>query len=208
MKLKLVLPWVCVAALLAGLGALYSSNQKQEAELAQLRQDSQELQKLRAAAEETSKTQAQTDPEELTRLRKDHEDVLRLRNEVRQLRDDKQQLARQTQAVTPTPANPQQQQQMQQLMAENQQLRAQTQQIQVTNQAAVCINNLRQLEGAKEQWALENQKPPGALVNPQDLQPYLQNKAIPTCPAGGAYTLNPIGIPPLCNIPGHVVPRQ
>ncbi len=211
MKLNLLLPWLCAAGLAAGLAVQYSANQKQQAELKQLREDSQELQKLRAAADESKQAQAQTENEELVRLRKDNEDLLRLRNEVSQLRNERQQLARQAQVLQAASANPQpsqsQQQQMQQLLSENQQLKAQTQQIQQSNQIATCLNNLRQIDGAKQQWALENRKPPGALCAAQDLAPFLKGNALPVCPAGGVYTLNPVGLEPLCSVPGHVLPK-
>jgi hypothetical protein len=201
------LPWILVLGLLAGAGVLYSTNQKQSAELAQARTDSEELQKLRGAAEENKG--ASTDSDEVAQLRKDKEELLRLRNEIRQLRDEKQQLAKQAQAQANQPP-PQSAQQLQQLMTENQQLRAQSQQIQAiqqTNQSNACMNNLRQIEAAKAQWALENQRPQGSLVNPQDIAPYLPGKNVPACPSGGTYTLNPIGIPPICSIPGHAIPK-
>jgi hypothetical protein len=203
--MKVVLPWIIVLGLAVGVFALYSSNQRQAAELAQLRQQSEDAQKLQAPAEARSEPAASQ--EELTQLRKDHEDVLRLRNEVRQLRDEKQQLARQAQAAQNVAANSQQQEQLQKLTAENQQLKLQTQVIQQRDQITTCINNLRQIDGAKEQWALESQKPAGTLVSTQDLAPYFPNKAVPACPAGGIYTLNPIGLHPICNIPGHVLPK-
>jgi hypothetical protein len=70
-------------------------------------------------------------------------------------------------------------------------------------QASICLNNLRLIDGAKAQWALEKQKPAGALLTAADLAPYLKTPAPPTCPAGGVYTLNPVGIAAICNIPGH-----
>ena len=72
-------------------------------------------------------------------------------------------------------------------------------------QAVVCINNLRLIDGAKQQWALEKQKPSGALLTTGDLAPYLKTNALPTCPAGGVYTINPVGYAPLCSIPGHAL---
>lgn len=204
MNMKMILPWLLVVGLAIGAFALYSSNQKQGAELAQLRQQSEEAQKTQAA---DTKSQPATSEEELTQLRKDHDDVLRLRNEVRQLRDEKQQLARQAQAAQAAAANTQQQEQMQKLTTENQQLKVQTQVIQLRDQQNACINNLRQIDGAKQQFALEAQKQRGALVSTEDLAPYFPNKAMPTCPGGGVYTLNQIGLGPICNIPGHVLPK-
>jgi hypothetical protein len=205
MNLKLVLPWVLVLGLGIGVFALYSSNQKQAAELAQLHQQAEEAQKSQAGGE--TKSPVTASEEELSQLRKDHEDVLRLRNEVRQLRDEKQQIARQTQAAQNAAATTQQQEQLQKLTTENQQLKIQSQVIQQRDQLATCINNLRQIEGAKQQFALEAQKPAGTLVSTDDLAPYLPNKTVPACPAGGIYTLSPVGLNPICNIPGHVLPK-
>lgn len=204
--MKVILPWVLVVALGISAFALYSSNQKQAAELAQFHQQAEEAQKAQVAPETGSQPAASE--AELTQLRKDHEDVLRLRNEIRQLRDEKQQSARQAQATQTAAANAQQQEQLQKLTVENQQLKIQTQIVQQKENLAGCINNLRQIDGAKQQFALENQKPAGALVSTDDLAPYLPNKTVPACPAGGVYTLNPIGLNPICNIPGHVMPKQ
>ena len=222
MKLKLLLPWLCVLGLLVGLGALYSSNQKQAAELAK---SNQELEQARAAVEEAKKAPAESP--ELIQLRKENQDVLRLRNEVNQLRGEKQQLARQVQTV---------QAQVQRAQAQVQNAQAQALRVNGTpadqaltpeqqaqaafraryglsaptpeqEKATACINNLLQIEGAKQQWALQNSKPAGGLVGATDLAAYLKSNTVPTCPAGGIYTLNPIGINPICNIPGHVLPK-
>jgi prepilin-type N-terminal cleavage/methylation domain-containing protein len=63
-----------------------------------------------------------------------------------------------------------------------------------TSQQNACINNLRQIDSAVEQWAMETGQaagnPPPGLTT--DLTPYIQlnsNHAIPTCPAGGTYTI-------------------
>jgi hypothetical protein len=49
-----------------------------------------------------------------------------------------------------------------------------------------CINNLRQLDGAKQQWALENKAAASAAPALTDTQPYLgrgTGGTSPTCPA-------------------------
>jgi hypothetical protein len=74
-----------------------------------------------------------------------------------------------------------------------------------TDKLNVCVNNLRQIDGAKQQWALENKKSPTAFMTPADLSPYL--KVLPTCPAGGVYTLGLVNTPPVCSVPGHALPR-
>jgi len=73
-----------------------------------------------------------------------------------------------------------------------------------TSQQNACINNLRQLDAAKQQWALEKNKQSTDVPVMEDLKPYL--RAIPHCPAGGTYTLNAVGQPPECSIPKHELP--
>ncbi len=77
----------------------------------------------------------------------------------------------------------------------------------VTNLQLVCINNLRQIDGAKQQWALENRRPATALPTAQDLLPYFRNIQMPVCPAGGQYSINAVNALPTCSTPGHALPR-
>ena len=72
-----------------------------------------------------------------------------------------------------------------------------------------CIANLKQIDSAKEQWAMDNQADSGATVALATLAgtgtaTYM--KSTPTCPSGGAYTINAIGTNPTCNKSGHVLP--
>jgi len=222
MKLKSLLPWLCALGLLIGLAWVYAASQKKDVELAALREEGQQLQQLRAELEEAKTNSVHAESEELNRLRKDNEELLRLRNEVRQLRGDKQQLATQLQTaqsqvqgvqaqVQALRANPAQQAAPGQLTPAAQAAFAARYGLTVTNSEqaipAACINNLRLIDGAKQQWALEHQKPQGALLTAADLTPYLKSSALPVCPAGGVYTLNPVGLAPICNIPGHALPR-
>lgn len=66
-----------------------------------------------------------------------------------------------------------------------------------------CISNLRMIEGAKDQWAIEHNITTGTDVSPEDIKPYL--KEFPSCPAGGSYILNPVGTPATCDHPGHTL---
>ncbi len=72
-----------------------------------------------------------------------------------------------------------------------------------TAQQNACINNLRIIQSAKQEWALENQKPSDATPTENDLTPYLPNHLMPHCPAGGTYTIGNVTNPPTCTIPGH-----
>ena len=74
-----------------------------------------------------------------------------------------------------------------------------------TAQKNACINNLRQIDGAKEQWALEKKQAPGAAVVNAEVEAYIKGGA-PTCPAGGTYTYNNVDTNPTCDIADHVLP--
>jgi len=73
-----------------------------------------------------------------------------------------------------------------------------------TSQQNACINNLRQLDAAKNKWALEKGKKTGDVPTKEDLMPYLLRW--PLCPQGGTYSIGSVGEPPTCSIPGHKLP--
>jgi general secretion pathway protein G len=84
-----------------------------------------------------------------------------------------------------------------------------------TSQMNACINNLRQIDGAEQQWALETKQPGSATPGYSDISAYMRNSVV--CPAGGntatfatSYTLAVVGGPgkPLCQIVSttHVLP--
>ena len=52
------------------------------------------------------------------------------------------------------------------------------------SQKNACINNLRQIDGAVQQWALENKAAASAAPVFTDISTYLKNAV--TCPAAGA----------------------
>jgi hypothetical protein len=72
-----------------------------------------------------------------------------------------------------------------------------------TSPANVCINNLCQIEAAKNEWALVNEKTNGTVVTADDITPYIvlnRYSKIPPCPSGGTYTIGGIGELPTCSI--------
>ena len=68
-----------------------------------------------------------------------------------------------------------------------------------TAQKNACINNLRQIDGAKEQWALEKKLAPGAAAVDTEIEAYIKNGR-PSCPAVGTYTFNAVDTPPACSL--------
>jgi general secretion pathway protein G len=73
-------------------------------------------------------------------------------------------------------------------------------------QTVNCINNLRQIDVAKQAWALEQKKGPTDVPTTSDLLPHLNGK-FPTCPAGGSYNINAVSAAPECSIPKHVLQK-
>jgi prepilin-type N-terminal cleavage/methylation domain-containing protein len=80
-----------------------------------------------------------------------------------------------------------------------------------TSQQNACINNLRQVDGAIQQWALEQKKDPTATVAETDVTPFLKNSVV--CPSGGttfadSYTIVDVATRPVCKkvASTHVLP--
>ena len=82
-----------------------------------------------------------------------------------------------------------------------------------TSQQNACINNLRQIDGAVQQWALETKAAATAAVAITDVTPYLKNSVV--CPSAGtggtfasSYTLVDVATRPVCKIvpATHVLP--
>jgi len=70
--------------------------------------------------------------------------------------------------------------------------------IQATTKA--CVNNLKQIDGAKQQWALENKKSGTDKPTAGDLAPYMRDTVNAfVCPANAAsYTIDSVGQPVTC----------
>jgi competence protein ComGC len=76
-------------------------------------------------------------------------------------------------------------------------------------QAKACIANLKQLDGAKQQWALEYKKSSTDTPDWTELvgsSGYIKNSL--SCPTGSAYDIQTVGDKPLClsTIPEHTLP--
>lgn len=70
-----------------------------------------------------------------------------------------------------------------------------------TSQTNACVNNLRQIDGAKDQWAIENNKVDTDAVTDADISPYIKG-GIPSCPASGTYAVTTVAADPTCSIGG------
>ena len=71
-----------------------------------------------------------------------------------------------------------------------------------TSQKNACINNLRQIDSAKEQWALAERKVSGDTVltsGSNSVNEYIKGET-PSCPAGGDYTYGVVSSNPVCSL--------
>ncbi|MBI1755941.1 MAG: prepilin-type N-terminal cleavage/methylation domain-containing protein [Fimbriimonas ginsengisoli] len=74
-----------------------------------------------------------------------------------------------------------------------------------TSRQNSCIANLKQIDSAKEQWAMDNKKNTGDVPVWGDLTPTYM-KSQPTCAGGGVYAILGVGTNPTCTIAGHALP--
>lgn len=70
-------------------------------------------------------------------------------------------------------------------------------------QTNACINNLRQIDAAKEQWALATGATTGAVTD-AEVNAYIKD-GTPSCPAKGTYDYEDLGTSPTCDVSGHVL---
>jgi len=68
-----------------------------------------------------------------------------------------------------------------------------------SSQQNACINNLRQIESGKEQWAMASARGDGDTADTAGIDEYIRGATTPKCPASGSYTYGVIGTDPDCN---------
>jgi hypothetical protein len=188
---------IFTSAVVAGT-ATHVLEQKQTA---RLREANQRLQ-VQAQSLTTEKNEAvvaaTNGNDELQRLRQNQSELLRLRGEVAQSRTQQKEITT--------------------LRDENQRLRsvassAQSKsnssriptQAEIESNRVACINQLRLIDGAMQQYALEYYLTATNIVTAEQILPYIKGNQIPSCPAGGDYTFGNLTNPPACSIPGHAI---
>ena len=89
-----------------------------------------------------------------------------------------------------------------------------------TSPANACINNLRQIDAAKNQWAFEHNAKSNDIITINDIRPYIERERnnsfvkldakgnLPKCPSGGIYTIGKIGEPPICSLGTNALPAH
>lgn len=83
------------------------------------------------------------------------------------------------------------------------------------SQMNTCVNNLRQIDSAKQQWAVETKQATNAIPAYTDISSYLKNAI--SCPSagtdtsfGGSYEIHDVATAPTCKIypTTHAVPTE
>ena len=204
MNLKRWFSWVCLALVVVAEILLFRANHERDTALTDYRDAQHQLRQAQTELAELKSSNTGVQAAENSRLRKQNEiltsKVAGLQTTLARFQAESQQTAKNLNAART--ALQMQQDHLEQLQTEKQQLAAAGATIIRQN---ACINNLRQIDGAKQQWALEKNKPADAAPPAQDLLPYLKDGVFPSCPGGGLYSINTVGELPTCSIPGHAL---
>lgn len=149
---------------------------------------------------------------EIERMRRDNEEIHKLRaesGELNKLRPEIQRLQGEVEKLQGMVAQSQVESANFRKMQQEYEINQRKAKIALAGQAGeaqkrTCIANLKQLDGSKQQWAIDNKKtgrdvPTGAdLIGPQ-----LYLRLAPVCPLGGRYTIMSVAENPTCSHPGH-----
>lgn len=205
MNLKRWFAWLCLALMLVAEIFLFRANHGKEVALTGLREAQQENRQLAGELAELKNSNAGLQAAEISRLRKQNEILTNKLAGLQTAADRLQQESGQNaqHLTTARTALQLQQEHLAQLQTENQQIAAAQAE---TLQRNACINNLRQIDAAKLQWALEKNRTTDAVPTVRDLLPYFRDGIFPVCPAGGIYSLNAVDEVPICSLPGHALP--
>ena len=207
MNAKRWFAWVCLALMIVAEILLFRSNHARDAALADLRDAQQQLHQAQTELGALKNSSAGAQAAEIVSLRKQNEALTAkanaLQKNVDRLQSESQQTAQHL--TTARSALQLQQEHLQEIQAEQQRQAAQAA---VIANASACIANLRAIEVAKAQWALDKNKDANDVPTTQDLLPYLKEGTLPVCPDGGTYSINAAGTLPTCSISGHVLPPQ
>ena len=74
-----------------------------------------------------------------------------------------------------------------------------------TTWASKCVNNLRLIQAATENYAIEYPVPYDTVPTEDEIRVYLKNSVMPVEPAGSTYSINAVNTKCVCNsgLPDH-----
>ena len=204
MNLKRWFAWLCLALMLVAEILLFRAVREKEAAQTDLRAAQFQASQLQKDLDDLKNSNTGLQASEILRLRKQNEIYTnRLAKAQSAIDDLVAELGQTTQQLaTARTALQLQQDHLQQLQTEN---RLVTDAGLAIIHRNTCINNLRQIDGAKQQWALEKNKAVDAMPTVKDLLPYLKGGVFPVCPDGGTYFINSVEAVPTCTVAGHAL---
>ena len=204
MNLKRWFAWLCLALMLVAEILLFHAIREKEAAQTDLRAAQFQMHQMQKDLDDLKNSNTGLQASEILRLRKQNEIYTNRRAKAQSAIDQLVAELDQTgqQLATARAALQLQQDHLQQLQDEN---RLVTDAGLAIIHRNTCINNLRQIDGAKQQWALEKNKAGDAVPTVKNLLPYLKGGVFPVCPDGGIYSINSVDAVPTCSVAGHAL---
>jgi hypothetical protein len=213
MNLKRWFAWLCLALMLFSEFLLFRAIREKDAAQTDARQKQILMRAMQQELDELKKSDAGLQAAEISRLRKQNE-IFTNKLAVLQASIVPLILENQSNAqhlATARVALQLQQQHLQELENLNNQIVSASTAAMDASAALIakktCLNNLRLIDDAKQQWATDLDKPDNAVPSEKDLSPYLKNGVLPVCPGGGIYFINAVDELPTCSVPGHALPE-
>ena len=204
MNLKRCFAWLCLALTLIAEILLFRAIREKDAALTAAREAQVQMSQMRTELAALKNSNAGLQAAEILRLRRQNQiytnRFAKAQTMIDRLEAEMEQTA--TNLNTARAAILLQQEHLQQLESEN---RLVTDAGLALIHRNTCINNLREIDAAKQQWALEKNATLDAVPTVKNLLPYLKNGVFPACPDGGTYSINSVEDLPTCSIPGHVL---
>jgi hypothetical protein len=204
MNIKRWFAWLCLALMVVSEILLFAALRQKDAAQTEARAARVQMQQMQTELEELRLSNAGLQATEISGLRKQNEiytnRLAQAQATIEQLRTEAAKTAENL--TTARTALELQQQHLQELQARNK----------IVTDAGLaiihrntCINFLRQIDGAKQQWALEKNQTDDAVPTVRNLLPYLKDGVFPACPDDGTYSMNAVDEFPGCSVPGHAL---
>lgn len=206
MNLKRWFAWACLALVVVAEVALFRAYREHDALSAELRNTQAALRQTATERDELKNSNAGLQASEISRLRKQNSiltnQVAQWRTALEQLNSES--LSNAQHLATARTALRLQSEHLQQLQEESQLILDASVSVIARK---TCLNNLRLIDDAKQQWAADKHKPANALPTAKELLPYLRDNIFPECSGGGRYALNAVDEVPTCSVAGHTLPQ-
>ena len=195
MNPKRWLPWLCVVMLLVGEAFLFNANRQKNAAQSTIHDAEQQAALLQGQLDQLKLNNATEQSSENERLRNENralsQKLTAAKEAISQFNTMNAALvATNTQLSTELEATRELAQQLQQAQPDVQN-DAMTTLSPAEADRNQCINNLRQIDAAKQQWALENSKPASAIPAVTDLCPIFR-MGFPRVPRVAGIRLTPL----------------